>query len=119
MKYYEPRQTVQYGAPPIPMAGVGRAMSLGDAEGGSNALGFSIASMIGSSIGGAMVGYIASGNEQGAISGLFFTGGLAALMDSGLFLMEKNTTAATLMMLFGVSAMGASVYRFKRGGSCA
>ncbi len=117
MKYYEPRQTVQYGSPPIPMAGVGRAMSLGDG-GEGNALGFSVASMIGSSIGGAMVGYIASGNEEGAISGMFFTGGLAALMDSALFLMEKNHTAATLMMLFGTASMGASIYRFRRGGAC-
>jgi uncharacterized membrane protein len=113
MKYYEPRQTVY-----SPQMASQRNVQLGQAEFGSNALGFSVASMIGSSVGGAMVGYISSGDEDGAITGMFFTGGLAALMDSALFLMEKNGTAATLMMLFGVSSMGAAVYRFKskRGG---
>lgn len=84
-----------------------------DAMGGrlsSNA--FMVASLLGSGVGGALVGYIASGRKQGALTGSAFTLSLAALSDSVLAYREDKPVVSTLFALSGMFGLGFVVLRF-------
>jgi hypothetical protein len=75
---------------------------------------YAAASLMGGTIGGAVVGYIASGSPRGAVTGGLFTASLAALSDAVLFGKDGKTGYATTFILVGVGAMGAALLRFSR-----
>lgn len=87
---------------------------LGAAGGQLGATGYGLASVAGAAAGGAITGYLASGDRRGAITGSSFTGGLAALGDAFLFVGERRTGLALMFGLMGVGGIGYSVMRFSR-----
>jgi hypothetical protein len=75
---------------------------------------YAAGSLIGATVGGAIVGYVASASPQGATTGALFTGGLAALSDSVLFGKSGESVLAMTMLLAGVGGMGLALYRMSR-----
>lgn len=72
--------------------------------------GYATASMLGGFAGGAIVGYLASGDPQGAVIGGGFTGGMAAVGDAFLFAREKKAGAATVVAVLGLTGIGLALY---------
>ena len=110
--------------PPAPRLG-GRQMVLGqtpaaaasgagigspDTQLGTGA--YATLSLIASTAGGAVIGYIASSSTGGAATGALFAGGMAALSDAMLFGREGNTGGAVMLGFAGALGMGGALYRF-------
>ncbi len=75
---------------------------------------YAAGSLIGSTIGGAMVGFVVAADSKGATTGALFTGGLAALSDAVLFARTRKPVPAMVMGVAGLAGMGAALYRMSR-----
>lgn len=75
---------------------------------------YAAGSLLGATIGGAMVGYVASATTKGATTGALFTAGLAGLTDSVLFGKSQQPVPAMVMFVAGLGSMGAALYRMSR-----
>lgn len=106
------RGWVQATGAPIPgeLAGLGLVSVDEELSIGAYAAG----SLIGATLGGAVVGYVASASPQGATTGALFTAGLAALADATLFGKGKQPVPAMAMLLVGAGSMGTALYRMSR-----
>lgn len=104
------RGWVQAAGRPAP----GDLAGLPEADSGMGSATYAAASIMGGTIGGAIVGYIASGSPRGAATGGLFTAGLAALSDAVLFGQEGKTGYATTFILVGVGSLGGALYRFSQ-----
>ena len=72
---------------------------------------YAAASLLGATVGGAVVGLVAAGNREGAVTGAVFTAGLTGVSDAMLLAREGHTGSAALMGLVGVVGLGAGLYR--------
>lgn len=84
-----------------------------DPSGNLSALAYSAASVAGAAIGGGLVGYVASKKGQGAITGAFFTTGVAAISDAVTLGTQSKTGMAAAVGVFGLGALAWSIYRFR------
>jgi len=89
----------------------GELAGLGGGSGGLSTAQWSAASLIGSTAGGALVGFVSSGSREGAISGALFTMGLSGVADAAMMGREGHGRAAALLGLTGVAGLAASLYR--------
>ena len=75
---------------------------------------YAAGSLIGATIGGAMVGFVVSAEAPGALTGALFTGGLAALSDAVLFGRSAKPVPSMVMGVAGLAGMGTALYRMSR-----
>ena len=73
---------------------------------------YATASLLGAAAGGSLVGFLASADKEGALTGGLFTTGLAALSDAFLFTREGQPGAAFPMVAVGLAGLGWSLFRF-------
>lgn len=96
--------------------GVAPRMSLGQLEENPPKefnLGYFVASSLGASIAGGLIGYLSSGGKKsGAYIGAALLGGVTGLSDMALFLKEDNKQIALLAGLLSVAALGGAFYGF-------
>jgi len=73
-----------------------------------------VASWVGATLGGGLVGYIASGKRDGAMLGGAFTAGLAGVSDAFLLNSQGRRGTAAAAGIVGLSALSWSLYRFNK-----
>lgn len=108
------QQPLRVDLPRAPAADRVTAFSgLGATQNGTTAL-FLGASWLGAALGGALVGYIASGKQQGALLGGAFTSGLAGVSDAVMLWSQRRRPVASVAGLVGLGALSWSLYRVNR-----
>lgn len=73
------------------------------------------ASIVGATLGGALVGYVATQRKEGAVTGALFTGGMAALSDGLMLAREDMPSGAVVLALAGFGGLGWTFMRFQKG----
>lgn len=73
---------------------------------------YSGASMLGASLGGGLVGYVASKNRRGAITGAALVAGIAGCSDALALGLQSRTGLAAILGIAGLGALSFAVYRF-------
>ncbi len=96
-------------------AGAGtHIQQLGGGVGQTGPVGYAIASWIGATISGGLIGFISSGAPRGALRGASFASGLAGVSDAFLFLNQNRPGAAMLTGAFGVGSLSWAIWDFSR-----
>jgi hypothetical protein len=72
---------------------------------------YAAASLLGSTLGGAAIGFVAAGSTEGAVNGALFTAGLTGLSDAVLLAREGHTGGAALLGVAGLGSLAAGLYR--------
>jgi hypothetical protein len=87
-----------------------------DAVGGKlSSNSFMVVSLLGSALGGALIGFVASQDRRGAFTGAALTAGLAALSDSVLAFREDKPVASAMFGAGGLIALTGVFLRFRQG----
>lgn len=102
----------------------GELAGLGQVEQTMSTGAYAATSLLGATIGGAILGYVSSGDTEGAQTGALFSAGIGSLADAALFGRAGNPAGAMMMALVGLGTLGWSFARFQgaqrgraRGGS--
>jgi hypothetical protein len=80
-------------------------------EGTLAPLAYTLASLVGAAVGGALIGYIASEKRQGAVRGAVFASGLAAVSDAMLLFSTQRLASGMALGALGLGGVGWSVYQ--------
>lgn len=91
-------------------ARLGQAAPTGDGA----AIGYTLASLIGAALGGGIIGFMSSGEREGAWTGAKFASGLTAFSDTWLFVREDNPGGALMTLVIGLGLLGAAFYDFSQ-----
>ena len=101
--------------------GLGRGRGLGQAEPStlaatSNLWGYAAAAMLGSALGGAVLGYVAAGDKEGAVRGASFAEGLTGLSDGFYFASVEEYAPAVGFGIAGAVGLGYAIQRLRKRG---
>lgn len=77
-------------------------------------VGYAVASWIGATLSGGLIGFVASAETRGAIRGASFASGLAGVSDAFLFLNQNRKMAAVLTGILGVGSMSWAIWDFSQ-----
>jgi hypothetical protein len=88
-----------------------RGLGAAPLEGGLAPVAYTLASLVGAAVGGALIGYIASEKREGAVRGAVFASGLAAISDAMLFFTTQRPASGMALGALGVSGVGWAVYQ--------
>ena len=91
----------------IATAGLGEA----PLEGTLQPIAYTVASLVGAAVGGALIGYIASEKKEGAVRGAVFASGLSALSSAMLFISTQRLASGMTLGALGIGGVGWSVYQ--------
>lgn len=91
----------------------GHSLGAADVSTSLPMIGYTAASLTGAALGGGLVGYIASHNGKGAVTGAAFTAGVAGISDAVTLGVQGNTGMAAAVGLAGLGALSWAIYRFR------
>ena len=97
-------QSTTAGAPAVP-----------DVPGRLSASAYVVASLLGATLGGGLVGYVGARNAEGALTGSLFCASMAALSDGLLLSREDNPAGAALLAIAGLGGLSYTFIRFRTG----
>ncbi len=72
--------------------------------------GYAVSSFIGAVLGGALIGFMASGSKRGALIGSAFTAGLAGVSDAVVLGTQDQGKLAAFLGLVGLTGLGSAIY---------
>jgi hypothetical protein len=94
-------------APDIRVRGLGAT----PLEGTLAPVAYTLASLAGAAVGGALIGYIASEKREGAVRGAVFASGLAAVSDAMLFFTTQRMASGMALGALGIGGVGWAIYQ--------
>lgn len=80
-------------------------------EGSLGPVAYTMASLAGAAVGGALIGYIASEKREGAVRGAVFASGLAAVSDAMLFLTTQRLASGMALGALGLGGVGWAIFQ--------
>jgi hypothetical protein len=95
----------------IATQGLGASDASAPLEGSLAPIAYTLASLAGAAVGGALIGYIASEKREGAVRGAAFATGLSALSSAMLFISTQRLASGMTLGALGIGGVGWSVYQ--------